>query len=200
MMPLGADFYRRKVAHIQARLEVEPVDGLLLLDTANVVYASGFVHSPSERPLGLYIPATGQPVLFIPLLEQENAAETWIGDIRTYFEYPGEEHPVLWMLRECGAARIGVDQTPLTSLAADQRRDRALATGGAYALCQRAGRDRPDRKSCFVCRLLPGICARSCRHDHPGWRYRTGYFERVHVRHIGKDAARRGCTIRQAWP
>ena len=109
MMPLGADFYQRKVAQIQTQLEVERLDGLLLLDTANVVYASGFVHSPSERPLGLYIPAAGPPALFIPLLEQENVAETWIGDIRTYFEYPGEEHPVLWMVRECGASRIGVD-------------------------------------------------------------------------------------------
>ena len=45
----------------------------------------------------------------MPLLERENAADTWISDIRTYFEYPGEEHPVLWMARECGARRLGVD-------------------------------------------------------------------------------------------
>jgi Xaa-Pro dipeptidase len=109
MMPLGEAFYRHKVAEIQARLGPERLDGLLLLDMPNVVYASGFVHIPSERPLGLYIPARGNPVLFVPLLEQENAAETWIGDIRTYFEYPGEEYPVVWMVRESGAARLGID-------------------------------------------------------------------------------------------
>ena len=107
MMPLGADFYRRRVAAIQAALTDH--DGLLLLDPPNVVYASGFVHSVSERPIGFYIPASGDPVLFVPLLEQENAAATWVGDIRTYFEYPGEEHPVAWMMRESGAQRLGIE-------------------------------------------------------------------------------------------
>lgn len=109
MMPLGDAFYRRIVARIQAELEPLGLGGMLLLDTYNVVYASGFVHSPTERPLGMYIPASGDPALFVPLLEQENAAETWIADIRTYFEYPGDEHPVLWMLRACGPGRVGVD-------------------------------------------------------------------------------------------
>ena len=109
MMPLGVDFYRRKVAQIQERMDAAGLDGMLLLDVYNVIYASGFVHTPSERPLGMVIPATGDPALFIPLLEQENAAATWIADIRTYFEYPGEEHPVQWMVRECGAKRLGVD-------------------------------------------------------------------------------------------
>ncbi len=112
MMPLGEAFYRRKVAQIQAQLEPAGLDGLLLLDPYNVIYASGFVHSPSERPLALYIPARGEPALFVPLLEAENAAATWIGDIRTYFEYPGEEHPIQWMVRETGAARLGVDCLP----------------------------------------------------------------------------------------
>jgi Xaa-Pro dipeptidase len=109
MMPLGEAFYRRTVARIQAALEPLKLDGLLLLDTYDVIYASGFVHSATERPLGLYIPARGDPALFVPLLEQENAADTWIGDIRIYFEYPSEEHPVRWMLRESGARRLGVD-------------------------------------------------------------------------------------------
>ncbi len=108
-MQLTEAFYRRKVSQIQARLEQERLDGVLLLDVHNVIYASGFFHIPSERPLGLYIPKNGAPALFVPLLELENAAATWIGDIRTYFEYPGEEHPVVWMVRETGAALLGVD-------------------------------------------------------------------------------------------
>ncbi|MGQ9849154.1 MAG: M24 family metallopeptidase [Aggregatilineaceae bacterium] len=112
MMPLGEAFYRRKVAQIQAALEPAGLDGLLLLDPFNVIYASGFVHTPSERPLGLYVPARGEAALFVPLLEAENAAATWVGDIRTYFEYPAEEHPIQWMVRETGAARLGVDCLP----------------------------------------------------------------------------------------
>jgi Xaa-Pro aminopeptidase len=79
------------------------------LDVHNVIYVSGFFHIPSERPLGLLVPANGQPSLLVPQLELENAASSWISDIRTYFEYPGEEHPVAWMVRESGAARLGID-------------------------------------------------------------------------------------------
>ena len=109
LKPLGEAFYRRKVQQVQESLAGTELDGLLLLDMHNVIYASGFFHSPSERPIGFYIPASGDPTLFVPLLEQENAAGTWVSDIRTYFEYPGEEHPVLWMARECGAKRLGID-------------------------------------------------------------------------------------------
>jgi Xaa-Pro dipeptidase len=109
---LTHDFYRRKVASIQARLETHDVDGILLLETFNVIYASGFFHIPSERPLGLFIPSSGAPVLFVPLLELENASESWIGDIRSYFEYPGEEHPVAWMLGDIGNRAVLIDRIP----------------------------------------------------------------------------------------
>lgn len=119
MKGLSESFYRRKVAQIQAVLEGEGLDGILLLDVYNVIYASGFFHTPSERPMGMLIRQSGDPVLLVPLLEQENAASTWIGDIRTYFEYPGEEHAVEWMIRESGCQRLGIDRLP-------QDLDRAL--------------------------------------------------------------------------
>lgn len=109
MTLLGNAFHQRKTREIQARLEAEGLDGLLLLNVHNVIYASGFHHIPSERPLGMFIPKSGEPVLFVPLLEIENAAAGWISDIRTYFEYPGEEHPVAWMVRESGVSRLGID-------------------------------------------------------------------------------------------
>ena len=49
------------------------------------------------------------------MLEQENAA-TWIGDIRSYFEYPGEQKAVDWMVSEIGSSKIGVDSLSLDSL------------------------------------------------------------------------------------
>jgi Xaa-Pro dipeptidase len=107
-------FHRDVVARVQARLEAEKLDGMLLLNAHNVIYASGFFHSVSERPIGMYIPAKGEPALFVPLLEQEHAAETWVRDIRIYFEYPGEEHPTLWMARETGAKRLGIDSLEYT--------------------------------------------------------------------------------------
>lgn len=110
MMPLGEAFYRRKVEQIQSKLDDERLDGMLLIDTANVMYASGFIHTESERPIGFFIPKSGNPALFVPLLEQENADATWVDDIRTYFEYPGEEYPVNWMVREAGVKQLGIDK------------------------------------------------------------------------------------------
>lgn len=109
MMPLGEAFYRRKVQEIQARMQNQPYDGILLLNMPNVIYASGFLHTPSERPIGFFIPESGEPTLFIPLLEQENAGATWVSDIRTYFEFPGEVHPVAWMKREANVKNLAVD-------------------------------------------------------------------------------------------
>ncbi|MCA0457460.1 MAG: Xaa-Pro peptidase family protein [Chloroflexi bacterium] len=106
---LSEAFYRRKIGQIQARMEAAGLDGMLLLDVPNVIYACGFFHTPSERPLGLYIPKSGEVALFVPLLELENAGASWVKDIRTYFEYPGETHPVEWMVQEAGAKRLGID-------------------------------------------------------------------------------------------
>ena len=110
MMPLGEAFYRCRVEAIQAQLATENLHGTLLLDTYNVMYASGFIHTESERPIGFFVPAVGDATLFVPLLEKENAAATWVGDIRSYFEFPGEEHPVSWMLREAACPAIGIDR------------------------------------------------------------------------------------------
>ncbi len=110
MQLLSEAFYRRKIGQIQARMDAQQLDGMLLLDVPNVIYACGFFHTPSERPLGLYIPKSGEVALFVPLLELENAGATWVKDIRTYFEYPGEVHPVEWMVKEAGVKRLGVDK------------------------------------------------------------------------------------------
>ena len=108
--PLGETFYRRKVGQIQSKLAELELDGILLLDRYNVIYASGFFHSASERPIGFFIPVSGEPTLFIPLLEQENAAAGWVKDIRTYFEFPGETPPVLWMIQEAKVKHLAIDR------------------------------------------------------------------------------------------
>lgn len=73
------------------------------------MWASGFFHIPNERPIGYYVPASGAPVLFAPLLEQENAAEAGIADVRCYLEYPGATPAEVWMLDQIAADRIVVD-------------------------------------------------------------------------------------------
>ncbi len=121
VLPLGPEVYGRFLHKLQQRLAGEGLDGLLALEPPNVVYLTGFHHSPSERPVGVFVPATGDPTLFIPLLEQENAERLHLEDIRSYDEFPGLTHPVLWMLGEIGKPRVALD-----SVAADLYRE-ALA-------------------------------------------------------------------------
>lgn len=71
----------------------------------SVVWASGFHHSPSERPVGLFVPVDGEPVLFVPRLEREHAEEEGGGlRVEDYEEYPGDVPAVLWMLDRVRAA------------------------------------------------------------------------------------------------
>ena len=107
--PLTPEVYGRFVRKLQRRLQHEGLDGLLALDRYNVVYLTGFHHTPSERPIGVFIPAAGDPTLFIPLLEKENAECLHLNDVRTYNEFPGLQHPVLWMLEEIGDPHVAID-------------------------------------------------------------------------------------------
>jgi len=107
--PLTPDFWRGVVNRLAERAAAEGLDGILVLDANNITYATGFFHIPNERPLGVYVPVNGAPVLLVAELEREHAGATWIKDVRTYPEFPGEEHPLVWMVRETGAKRLGVD-------------------------------------------------------------------------------------------
>lgn len=115
--PLGPDVRQRLRARLRAEVgrDDPTVDGILLLGYANVVWASGFDHSPSERPVGYYLPLDGTPTLYVPFLEAEHAEAVEGAQLETYPEFPGEEHPALWMQRRIAARherprRWAVDQ------------------------------------------------------------------------------------------
>ena len=107
--PLAEPFYRTVVDRLRDKVRAAGADAILLLDTYNVVYVSGFFHTPNERPIALLVPVEGTPRLLVPLLEKENAEDNWIGDVTTYEEFPGVEHPALWMIRTCGYRKLAVD-------------------------------------------------------------------------------------------
>lgn len=114
---LPTSVHHRIQTRVRDALAARGFDGLLLLDAYNVAYVTGFYHIPSERPIGAYLPLDGDPILFVPLLEQEHAAETGIQDIRVYFEYPAPEHPVTWMGRAIPIDRLAVDDIAASRLA-----------------------------------------------------------------------------------
>lgn len=134
--PLDASVRKRFHARLRTTIESEELDGLLLLRHPNVVWASGFDHSPSERPVGWYLPLAGEPVLFVPLLEREHAAEVPDVEVETYEEFPGITHPVVWMRERIvalfGAAqRVGVDALDIRVHRELEERSLAFTPSGA---------------------------------------------------------------------
>jgi Xaa-Pro dipeptidase len=81
-----------------------------------VGYASGWKFSIHERPMGLWLPVAADPVLFVPHLELENAMAVPGVSVRTYEEFPGLTPPVLWMIGETKAKKIGIDTLDATLL------------------------------------------------------------------------------------
>lgn len=116
LRPLGADFFARARDRLRARAQAAGVDGLLLLRAPNLAYATGLFLSANERPMGVWVPVEGDPILMLPALERENAEGTGIKDLRFYDEFPGEVPSVLWMFDQIGRKRIAVDLLDATLL------------------------------------------------------------------------------------
>jgi Xaa-Pro dipeptidase len=106
---LTAATYAARREQIRHHLAAQTLDGILILGAANLTWASGFFYIPNERPQGLYIPVDGEPILFVPFLEKENAEENWPGRIETYWEFPGRVPAEVWMAQQIGVDRLAVD-------------------------------------------------------------------------------------------
>jgi Xaa-Pro dipeptidase len=112
---LQPDWYRRKVKQLQGRMKEHKLDAMVLLNAINVIYTTGYFHLPTERPLAALIPASGDPALFIPGLEEDQVKLWWVKDYESYFDYPGPVNRVQWIFqrvakRGLGAGRIGVEE------------------------------------------------------------------------------------------
>ena len=112
---LEPDWYRQKITQVQGELERRGLDALLLLHAVNVIYTTGYFHLSTERPLAAFIPAKGDPALFIPELEADQVKLWWIKDYETYFDYPGPVNRVRWIAeriarRGFDRGRIGIEE------------------------------------------------------------------------------------------
>ena len=74
-MRLTENFYRRKVAAVQAALAERNLDGLVLFNHHQIYYLVGFFFTPTERPIVLFVPRDGEPVLFVPKLERTTSTK-----------------------------------------------------------------------------------------------------------------------------
>jgi Xaa-Pro dipeptidase len=90
---LSADFYARVHKDIRARMAETGIDLLLLDSNDDVIYATGFSHYTTERPVVFAISQTGAWLL-LPRLEQGHAVHQEIAaEPIVYFEFPGVEAP-----------------------------------------------------------------------------------------------------------
>ncbi|GIO08610.1 Xaa-Pro aminopeptidase [Brevibacillus reuszeri] len=91
--------YTERIGRIQEHLQKNAISGLLVMNTYNIFYTTGLFHFPNERPVALFVPASGESILFVPVMELAEAKHATIfQDIRDYFEYPGVVHPIDWMM------------------------------------------------------------------------------------------------------
>lgn len=119
-MRLQESFYRRKVRQCQGHLKERGLQGLLLLHHQSIWYLTGFFHFPTERLVAAFVPAEGEPTLFIPKLEEDQVAENWIQQVEQYFEYPGVKAPlqhVTESLERQGLSRAAIAYEGSTAVA-----------------------------------------------------------------------------------
>ncbi len=69
-------------------------DALLTVDPEDVAYLTGFFHHPCERPVAVWLEASGRCLLLVPVLERGHAeAQNARAEIIDYAEFPGLESP-----------------------------------------------------------------------------------------------------------
>lgn len=111
---LPPEWYRRKIGQIQQKMAERKLDALVLLSSHNVIYATGYFHLSTERPLGALIPKSGDPALFVPELESDQVKLWWVKDYESYFDYPGPQNRVRWIFervaqRGFGKGNVGIE-------------------------------------------------------------------------------------------
>ncbi|MCF6475175.1 aminopeptidase P family protein [Nonomuraea sp. MG754425] len=91
---LPDDFYSGTLDLVRAEMSAQGLSALLLDDPLDVAYLTGFHHFPNERPVACWLPIDDDPVLLVPDLEREYAADQGVrAEIHAYPEFPGAVPP-----------------------------------------------------------------------------------------------------------
>ncbi|WP_433350053.1 M24 family metallopeptidase [Micromonospora sp. CA-111912] len=89
-MRLPDSFYTSVRTRLAEALDERGLDGFLATSPADVAFLSGFFYIATERPVYLWMPRAGDPLLVIPRLDEEYAAQQGVQvATASYFEYPG---------------------------------------------------------------------------------------------------------------
>lgn len=91
---LAPEFFDRTQARVREMMAEEGFDALLTESPEDIAYLTGFFHHPSERPVAVWLEASGRVVLLLPELEREYAqSQSARGELVAFFEYPGVVPP-----------------------------------------------------------------------------------------------------------
>ena len=111
--------YDARVERVRSALAERELDAHVVFDPIGIAYLTGFYHLPTERPMALVIPHSGELGILIPDLERDHVGKTpAIRTVQVYPEYPtgptGAKHPMEHMadlLRSMrlGGKRLGAD-------------------------------------------------------------------------------------------
>lgn len=121
LAPIGAAEYaeRARTAYASAQGAAgRGADVIVLFDDQYIQYFTGFVFSPTERPIALVVGPGGERVLFVPRLELEHAeALADVDRVVAYPEYPGEVHPSSCCSARCAGSGWAAAPSPSTTTA-----------------------------------------------------------------------------------
>ncbi len=84
---LPVNWYRATVARLQAKLRDNGLAGILCTDGLNHNYLAGLFLTQTERPMWLWVPASGEPAFFHPGLDRDLVATWWVKDQEWYFDF-----------------------------------------------------------------------------------------------------------------
>lgn len=86
--------FEARAERLREHIAAQGATGVVLFDSAYVLYFSGFAFIPTERPIAFIMNARGEKALFVPRLEVEHArVQTGFERVDHYLEYPYQPHP-----------------------------------------------------------------------------------------------------------
>ncbi len=88
---LPVEWYRKTINRFQEKLNGAKADGMLIADPDNIIYLTGYFFTPTERPCYLWVPAKGEPFLFVPGLDRDLVSTWWVKEYEIYFDFPEAE-------------------------------------------------------------------------------------------------------------
>lgn len=118
---LAPEFFDRVQARVCERMAEEGLDALLTDHPEDIAYLTGFFHHPSERPVAIWLEASGRVVMLLPELEREYAeSQSARAELVAFFEFPGVVAPFQVLARAVAPrGRVGFASTmPYSRLAA----------------------------------------------------------------------------------